>query len=116
MKKVTLILIMLASSGAYAATNDDANSALMENISRFQQYEQSAQQMAQGRSSVAPVQHSQIVAPVSQTEAQPAPSASAPQTNPANANSSVYDSIKILIESGNLTDKQKIKLISKLSA
>ncbi len=118
MNKAPLILLIMASTCVHAATPDDANSALLENMARFDQYEQTAQQMSHGQTDMSQLVKQQNQTPPSQpTQVMPSKAPQIQQARtPDTANSSVYQSIKILIESGNLTDKEKIKLISALSS
>ncbi|GEA52255.1 hypothetical protein VIN01S_30590 [Vibrio inusitatus NBRC 102082] len=117
MKKTILLILLVASSCAHAAATNDANSAVMENITRFEQYEQTAQQMSQGESQmISPDYQSNQMSQASQPIMSKQSKTMDSTPTPTQADSSVYQSIKILIESGNLTDKQKIKLISQLSS
>ncbi|GEM81205.1 hypothetical protein [Vibrio superstes] len=120
MYKSLLVLLMISSSYAHAAIQDDANSALLENISRFNQYEQTATEMSQGQTNIVPAsaQQNQMVQATPQvvttpTRVSPNPSQVGQTTT---GSSSVYESVKILISSGTLSDKEKIKLISMLSS
>ncbi|HGY9615362.1 TPA: hypothetical protein ACRZZI_003713 [Vibrio harveyi] len=118
MNKAPLIMLLMVSACAHAATADDANSALLENIARFDKYEQTAREMSSGQSDLIQVNQQQNQTASSEPAlVMPATAPQIKQTaTPETASSSVYQSIKILIESGTLTDKEKIKLISALSS
>ncbi|CAH1550207.1 hypothetical protein [Vibrio rotiferianus] len=118
MNKSPLILLLMASACAHAATTNDANGALLENIARFDKYEQTAREMSSGQSDLIQAsQHQNQAEPSKSALVLPSTVSSIKQTSTLeSAGSSVYQSIKILIDSGNLTDKEKINLINALSS
>ncbi|MCG9625425.1 hypothetical protein L1D34_11270 [Vibrio mediterranei] len=118
MNKAALILLLVTSACAHATTADDSNSAVLENIARLNKYEQTAKEMSNGKSDMVQISQQQYQKAPSQPQVvMPTTATSSKQTAaPTSAKSSVYQSIKILIESGNLTEKDKMKLISALSS
>ncbi len=118
MNKAPLILLLMASACVHAAPTNDANGALLENIARFDKYEQTAREMSSGQSDLIQAsQHQNQTVPSKSAPILPSSVSSIKQTaTPETAESSVYQSIKILIDSGNLTEKEKINLINALSS
>ncbi|MCY9852618.1 hypothetical protein [Vibrio mediterranei] len=118
MNKAALILLLMTSACAHATTTDDSNSAVLENIARFNKYEQTAKDMSNGQSDLVQTSPQQYQKEPSQPKIV-MPSTAIPSklsTVSTSSDSSVYQSIKILIRSGHLTDKEKMKLISALSS